>query len=143
MGLSPQLITDDVHKDLKKAYQATNKISRRGIRLKVMITAKENGVWFAAKAFDLSRGTIVKWVHRFIEEGVNGLDYKQGRGRKSHLKKEHHDAIKKWTQENHTITLRELVIKIEDEFPIQTSQSAVNRVSVFVNKVVAFSSSKP
>ena len=63
MGLSPQLITKDVHKALKDAYQNTSKISRRGVRLKVMITAKENGIWFAAKAFDVSRGTIVKWVH--------------------------------------------------------------------------------
>ena len=98
-----------------------------------MMTAKECGVGLAVKAFGISRSTLQLWANRYIKEGVEGLEYKKGRGRKSHLEEMHYEAIKQWVKENNGVTLRELVIKLEENFKIKTSQPAVHRVMKKLN----------
>lgn len=127
MGKSPRLITDALYEEIKSAYQDIDKISRRAIRLRALLTAKEHSVGFAAEAFGLSRATLQHWTNRFIEEGLEGLDYKPGRGRKGHLQQEHRNALKCWLEEEPNLTLKELVIKLEEVFAVQTSVPAVHR----------------
>ena len=133
MGLSPQLITDDLYKDIKEDYEQLDAISRKAIRLRAMMAAKECGVGLAVKAFGISRSTLQLWANRYIQEGPEGLEYKRGRGRKSHLQEIHYDAIKHWVQENNGITLRELVIKLKENFKIQTSLPSVHRAMKKLN----------
>lgn len=45
------------------------------------------------KLYGVSFKQITNWVHRFEEEGLNGLKDRPGRGRKSKLTKEHHERL--------------------------------------------------
>lgn len=54
-----------------------------------------------AEIHNISFKQITTWVHRFEEEGIDGLKNRQGRGRKSQLSKSQMQAIKK-------LVLREL-----------------------------------
>lgn len=128
MGLGPQIITDSLYEEIKIAYGDLDKISRRAVRLRTLMTAKECGVGVAAKAFGVCRTTIQFWGKRFAEEGVEGLDYKPGRGRKSHLADEHYNAIAEWIENDSGLTVKDIVLKLTTTFGIQTSISAVQRV---------------
>lgn len=54
-----------------------------------------------AEIHNISFKQITTWVHRFEDEGIDGLKNRQGRGRKSQLSKSKMQAIKK-------LVLREL-----------------------------------
>ena len=80
-----------------------------------------------ARVFGISSNTIRSWAKSFKEDGVAGLEYKKGRGRKNSLLQLHCDAIKQWTQEDCNITADRIAMKLQDEFDIKASESAIYR----------------
>lgn len=127
MGLAPQLITNSLYNKAVEQLKTLSKDNRQAIRLRAIVSAKELGVNLVAKVFAVTSNTIRSWVKNFEQEGISGLEYKKGRGRKSNLSKVHYDAIYQWTQEDCNITINHLVIKLRNVFGIQTSKSAIHR----------------
>jgi transposase len=127
MGLSPQLITADLYKEAKMRLKNLRQDNRAAIRLRAIASAYEHGVNLVAKVFGVSSNTLRAWVKSFAAEDVDGLEYKLGRGRKSHLTSEHLAVITKWTQEDPNITIARIVARLQDEFGLITSKSAVHR----------------
>ena len=127
MGLSPQLITDDLYVEAVESLKNLNKVGRGAIRLRAIVSAKEMGVELVARVFNITSNTLRAWVKSFRDGDLEGLDYKPGRGRKSNLQPIHLQEIQKLTEENNNITLNALVIKLQEKFFIKTSKSAVQR----------------
>jgi transposase len=128
MGLSPQLITDDIYKKALKCYDSITKDVRLATRLRAIISAKDHGVGVVAKVFDVSTNTLRNWIKSFGSKGLDGLDYQQGRGRKSKLSDNHKEQILKWVKDNPNLTINAILIKLKEEFDIDSSKSAVHRI---------------
>lgn len=128
MGLSQQLITEEVYKDALSYLKTMNKDGRRAIRLRAIVSAKENGVNIVAKIFGTTSNTLRNWVKSFKESGLEGLDYQEGRGRKSKLSDDHRQKILSWVKKDPSITIREILIKLKEQFEVESSKSAVHRI---------------
>jgi transposase len=53
-----------------------------------------NSITATAKMCRVGRSTVYDWLNRFEQEGLEGLQEKEGRGRKSKLSKEQHQVFK-------------------------------------------------
>lgn len=127
MGLSPQLITEELYKKALATLKNISPDNRSAIRLQAIVSAKEHGVNVVAKVFNVNTNTIRSWVKSFMKGDLPGLEIQPGRGRKSKLSQEHLQAIRGWIQENPNLTIMAITEKLKTTFQIQTSKSAVHR----------------
>jgi transposase len=127
MGLAPQLITDALHKKAEADLKTLTQTNREAIRLQAIVSAKTQGVTLVAKVFSITPNTLRSWVKSYADEGLSGLEYKSGRGRKSKLSDEYLEDIRTWTQANCNITIAEIVSKLKQVHGIESSKSAVHR----------------
>jgi len=128
MGMSPQLITQSLYDQAVVELKMLKEDNRAGIRLRAVVSAKEQGVKVVAKVFDVSTNTLRSWVKSYANGGIAGLYYKAGRGRKRHLQDIHCKALSEWIQADPNFTLERLVLKLKQVFDVDTSKSAVHRV---------------
>lgn len=128
MGIPPQLITNFFHKQAVKDLKGLIQNNRAAIRLRAIASAKTEGVNVVAKVFGVTTNTIRSWVKAYAKDGLSGLDYKPGRGRKGKLQDEHLQAIRGWVDKNCNMTIAEIVDRIKEKYGIETSKSAVHRV---------------
>src|SRR3989338_114023 len=128
MGLAPQLITEAIYKEAVICLKKLSQDNRAAIRLRAIVSAKEQGVNVVAKVFGVSTNTIRSWIKSFAKSDLLGLEYQPGRGRKSNLSDQHLQEILKWTKENPNLTILAIVEKIKKVFGIKSSKSAVHRV---------------
>lgn len=75
MGLSPQLITNELYTIAVKHLKVLSGDNRTAIRLQAIVSAYEHGVNVVAKVFGVSSNTIRNWVKSFAKENVAGLEY--------------------------------------------------------------------
>jgi len=108
--------------------QTLSQNNRVYIRLRAIVSAKEQGVSVVAKVFGISGNSLRSWVKAFASEGLYGLDYKTGRGRKSNLSDIHIEAIRAMLKEDSNITINSIVIKLKQIYEVNTSVSAVHRI---------------
>ncbi|AIL65489.1 Transposase [Rickettsiales bacterium Ac37b] len=128
MGLSSKLITEEIYNKAKIILKESSEISRVSLRLRAIVAAKEHGVATVSKIFNITSNTLRSWVKSFVAEEVGGLNYRTGRGRKSKLLEVHREAIEEWISKDCNLTLAQIVIRLEEEFSIKSSKSAVHRV---------------
>jgi transposase len=100
-----------------------------------------NSVTATAKMCRVDRSTVYSWLDRFEQGGLEGLQEKEGRGRKSKLAKDQHQAFKKAVLELQNCRpggrIRGLdVMKLmEEKFGIKCSLDTVYRALAKVNLV--------
>lgn len=128
MGMSQQLITDELYIHALKALENLNQISRAAIRLRVLVAAKRHGVKKVAEIFDISTNTLRSWVKNFKDQDLEGLEYKKGRGRKSNVNNIHRSLIKEWLTKDPNLTAKQIVLKLKDELGVTSSESAIHRI---------------
>lgn len=129
MGRHQTVISTAIYSKAKTAIKETKALHiREYTRLKAIISAKENGINLAAKILQTSAKTIRVWAKRFKSEGIEGLKYKTGRGRKSKVLQPMRNEIMKWISKDSSITLKEIVLKLRESFNINSSISAVHRI---------------
>lgn len=127
MGLAPQLITEEVYKRALNQLSKITKDNRIAIRLRAIVSAKEQGVGIVAKVFNINPNTLRVWVKNFKDGDVNDLEYKYGRGRKSNIKNEDYDVIQEWIEKDSNLTINKIIRRLEKELNVKTSKSAVHR----------------
>jgi transposase len=134
MSMSTKLITDSLYQKALEALTSMNEISRIAIRLRAIVSAKEHGVGTVAKVFNITSNTLRNWVKSF-ENGndAKALAYTKGRGRKNKLLEVHRSAIEKWIELDCNLTINQILIRLHEQFGLQTSKSAVHRVLVKLN----------
>src|SRR3989338_5390981 len=109
MGLAPQLITEEIYTEAVICLKKLSQDNRAAIRLRAIVSAKEQGLNVVAKVFGVSTNTIRSWIKSFAKSDLLGLEYQPGRGRKSNLSDQHLQEILKWTQENLNLTILAIV----------------------------------
>jgi transposase len=128
MGLSPQLITKALYERAVAQLTELTETTRATIRLRAIVSAKTNGLTIVAKVLNVTTNTIRAWIKSYDKYGLLGLNYQSGRGRKSHLQKVHYEAIMEWLKQDCNLTLAMIVLKLKEEFNVESSKSAVQRV---------------
>lgn len=131
MGRHQKIITTAIYTKAKIAIKKLKVLrSREYTRLKTIISAKENGINITAKILKTCPKSIRIWAKRFDLEGIEGLKYRTGRGRRSKVSQSMRDAIMKWIAKDSSITIKEIVLKLKESFNIDSSISAVHRIVV-------------
>jgi len=128
MGSKARLITEEIYNKGKAILDNLSQTNRAEIRLRAIVSAKDHGVNLVAKVFGISSNTLRSWVKSFAAGEVGGLNYKAGRGRKSNISEEHRIEIYQWIKEDCNLTLDQIVIKLNKNFGVKSSKSAVHRI---------------
>ena len=126
--MTARLITKEIYNKGKVILENLSQTNRAAIRLRAIVSAKDHGVNLVAKVFNISSNTLRAWVKNFAAGDLEGLDYKAGRGRKSHINEEHKIEMYQCIKEYCSLTLDQVVIKLQDSFGVKSSKSAVHRI---------------
>lgn len=95
----------------------------------ILLSEKGNNARELSEFFQVSRQSILTWLHLWEKEGLEGLKLKPGRGRKPKLdknKNKHVKVIKKLI-ENEPKNLSRVVAQIESELEIKVSKKTLQR----------------
>jgi transposase len=122
-----KMLTDGLINSVMEEVKRIGKKGQQAIKLQAIICAWRMGIGEAATAYGVSTNTIRAWIRSFKSGGSEDLVCKPGRGRKSKLDKDSCGILADWTKENNTITIKEMVIRLRQEYGIETSKSAVHR----------------
>ncbi|WP_341822251.1 IS630 family transposase [Wolbachia endosymbiont (group A) of Clivina fossor] len=100
-----------------------------GRRLQAIISAKEYGITKVVQIYRITRTTLMKWITRFKEGGVNAFKIQPGRGVKPKLSYKQQEEIKNViAEEGANLTAKKLKIIIEKMFSIEVSKSTAHRL---------------
>ena len=126
MARISKLLNDNV---VASAELGLKKLGKYGIvagRLQIIIAAKKHGITDVCRIHGISRTTLTDWIRRLGADGISALENKPKLPRSPLTG--HEFTIKGWIEENHNITVRELLIKTATELGIIVSQTAMRRV---------------
>lgn len=127
MGLAPQLMTKELYTLAVNNLKGLSQDNRAAIRLRAIVSTYEQGVNVVAKVFGVSGNTIRNWLKAFFKEGMTGLEYKIGRGRKNKLSDHNLQEIAKLVQENPNLTIAAILQKLKQDHGVLSSKSGVHR----------------
>lgn len=133
MGIHQQIITEELYQKALISLSSLGKIGRIAIRLRAIIAAKEHGIGITAQIFGINTNTLRLWAKRYDAIGINGLQYQKGNGRKSNILSIHRDMIKKWVEEDCTLTSGQILHKLREKYNIKSSVSGVHRALKALN----------
>ena len=126
MARISKLLNDNV---ASQAELGLKRLGRYGIvagRLQIIIAAAKYGITDVCRVHGISRTTLTDWIRRLGRDGIDALENKPKNPR-SPLNG-HELKIKEWIEENHNITVRELLAKAASELGVMVSQTAMRRV---------------
>ncbi|MCK5059094.1 MAG: helix-turn-helix domain containing protein [Candidatus Aminicenantes bacterium] len=99
-----------------------NKIA---IQLKAILVCAHYPAKQVAEIFGVSTRTVSRWIDKFKSQGIEGLKDKPKGHLKAKLTDNHKEIIKDWIESGNLWTLRQLKIKIENDFKINISTTAL------------------
>jgi transposase len=99
--------------------------SKISVKLKGIIAMKDNDISKVAKIFGVSRNTLKNWARNFDLYGIDGLRSKERKSRRPKLNESQKQQVKSWIDINPNLTLKELKLKISNEFSINISLSGL------------------
>ena len=126
MAQISKLLNNDV---VSKAEMALKNLGKYGVlasRLQIIIAAKKHGITDVCRIHNISRTTLTDWIKRLKVGGIDALANKPKAPRS--LLTGHEGTIALWVEENHNITIRELIIKTQKELDIKVGQTAMRRI---------------
>jgi transposase len=121
-----KLIDENLFNEAVAELQNIGKYAKIALRLQSIISSRNNNILHTAKFLGFDRTSIIRWIKRFKESGIAGLEDREGRGRKTIFSKEIKAELRKIIEQDHSITLKRLKIKIEKKFNITFSLSALH-----------------
>ncbi len=122
-----KLIDDTLFNNAVKELNNINKYAKIALRLQSIISSKKNNISQTAKFLGFDRTVVAKWIKRFRDHGIDGLEDRKGRGRKSIFTKEINDELQKILEsKSSNITLKKIKLEIEKKFNISPSKSAIH-----------------
>ena len=131
--MASTILTEEVLLKAKQEY-AKLKESKIAKKLLAIIAYGEHTGDEIGKIFMISPRTLLRWLRRFIEEGVKGLEDKRGGNYPPRLTEAQWKEVKEWilsrkSPEGEEIswTLNKLQIKIEERFGVRCGLSTIKR----------------
>lgn len=115
---------------VEKAKMALKKMGKSALcarKLEAVLSAKEHGITQVAKVYGVTRTTLTSWIKLIKSDKIERLNAPPERKRKSKLNDEQKEQILKWIKDNSQLTIKAIVIQIEQVFGINVSKSTVHR----------------
>jgi transposase len=128
MSRVSKLLNDDVVENAKKALSKLGKYGYVSKKLLAVIAASKHNIKEVAKIYDISRTTLTSWVSYVKDLQFDKLEAPKERRKKTRLNLDQLEILESWISTNPNITIRELKIRIEQEFGILFSQSGVHKM---------------
>ncbi len=125
MTQTSKLLTEEIADLAKKELKNQGNAGIVAARLTIILAAKEHGITDVCRIHGISRTTLTSWI-KLLAKGIEELKNKPKKP-KSPLT-EHEVKIKNWIDENPNITVREIIVKIQDELGFTIGQTSVRRV---------------
>ena|ERR1700683_2798005 len=120
-----KLIDESLYVKVKEALKLVVKNGDVSHKLQAIKSAKEHGISKVADVFDITRKSLMSWVDRFASHGIEGLKIQKGRGRKHKLSDLEIEQIKVMMEDDPSITIKALKIKISELFDKSLSVGAI------------------
>ena len=83
-----KLIDENLFQQAVRGLDAIGKYAKIALRLQAIISSKESNILQTARFLGFDRASIARWIKRFKQYGITGLEDKHGRGRKTLFTKE-------------------------------------------------------
>ena len=99
--------------------------SKVSIKLKAILALKNNNITKVCDVFSISRNTIKRWVVNFDLYGVEGLIPRKRKSRDPKLSDVQKKEVKLWIEGNPNLTLKELKLRIQQEFFVNITQVGI------------------
>jgi len=126
-GIS-RAISESLFLNAASALKAIGRGGQAAIKLQAIISAKEHGITLAAKVFGISRASLTSWINKFKNEGLQGLELKTGRGRKSKTDTKMRDEIKEMIRKNPNTTARQVKEFLLEKHHVNLSGKAASNL---------------
>ena len=119
---------------LKKAEEELRSIpgNKITIQLKAILVCEHYPVKQVAEIFGVSTRSVSRWIDKFRSQGIEGLKDKPKGHMTAKLTDKHKEILKKWIKsgidshgKRNRWTLQQLKIKVENEFNITISTTAL------------------
>lgn len=126
MSRTVTTITPDLVTQAQACLDKLGDVGPVSIRLRAIIAAYHHGVKQVCEVLDVSRPSVHRWMVKFRQEGVEGLR-NASKPPRSKLNAAQKAELKRWLEAKPTSTLKELVIRIEEEMGMPINKSSVHR----------------
>jgi transposase len=122
-----QLLTKEVVERAEKSLKDLGHSGALSRKLSAICASKKHGITKVAEIYDISRTTLTDWIKNFKAGSLAGLKPKAKKPR-SFIQGEQLEIVKKWLEQDSTITIKELKIKIEEELKIEMCMSSAHNL---------------
>jgi transposase len=108
--------------DEKVVTTATMALERLGhygtlsVKLQAVISASKHGITKVSQLFNIQKATLIAWIKNVKNNEVNKLEIQPGRGRKSLLGEEHHEAIRQWVAGDPQMTIAKIQARVFEQW---------------------------
>jgi transposase len=133
MARRSKLLNDKVVAFAKDNLAKLGKNGEVAIKLRAIISAKEHGITFVAKAFGKTKATLISWIKHVHNELPELLSVQKGRGRKSLLTEAQKEIVKSWLFSDHSLSIIKVKERIKTEMAVDISRSTVHRLMKELN----------
>ncbi len=127
MPKETKIITQEMVTVAEKELNKLKEIGRIAIRLKAIIASSKHGIKKVAEVYDISRGSMHRWIGLFRDHGVDGLKNEKKPAR-SKLKAEQKKEIKELIEAESGITIKKIKIVIKERFDIDMEKSSIHKM---------------
>ena len=121
--------------DEKLSKQASRELAQLGdigivaIRLRAIIAAFKHGLKTVSEVYDINRSSLHRWVTLYRSGGLEVLGNIKKPSR-SKLNTQQQATIRSWIDSDSSLTIKAIVIMIEEKFDIKISKSSVHRLLI-------------
>lgn len=124
-------ISDELFESCKLALKEQGVQGENGRRLQAIMSAKEYGVKEVSKIYNISRETLMRWIRKFKEGGVEAFAVDVGRGAKNKLTQEELKELEEYiVKEGATLSSLKFKLYIEKEYGVVFSVSSAHRIMI-------------
>jgi transposase len=96
-------------------------------KIQAIISAEKHGVKAVSEIMGVSRESIMQWIKKFAENGVDGLKQRAGKGRKPLITNDMLASIKEFMQKNPNSTCNAVKDFVQNNHGITVCWSTANR----------------
>jgi hypothetical protein len=118
MSRPPKLLDEEVFLLAQKGLKELGKSGLVARKLQVIIAARKHGISKTCEFYSITKNSLIKWIKDLKKESLQALQVQTGRGRKFLLNEEQEQEIKKWIEENSSITISHLRLMILENMNI-------------------------
>ena len=123
MKLKSPYLNSEIIFNSKSELQKIGRTGEIARRLNAIISSYNHSISDVARIYNTTNKTVRLWIKNFASYGIEGLIVKKGRGRKSIFDNKDLDKIRDILNNNPSITIDELSIKIKSIFNKDISKS--------------------